>query len=192
MTLASSGTMSIGGTTTDRSINLELGRSATATSSLGETDLRSLAGVSSGTISISDFYGASLYDWTVTITLGSTTYFGQTFQGYGSVGNRPYGYAGRFSVPDCVAEAVREYVDDMYMSLASDSRIYFRDILELYRYWDGVQIHIYVPSKHNNTEDGFILDLSSPMCAGLMEWATTNNLITDIEEKNKYKGETDA
>ena len=31
MTLASSGTMSIGGTTTDRSINLELGRSATAT-----------------------------------------------------------------------------------------------------------------------------------------------------------------
>lgn len=113
-------------------------------------------------------------------------------QGYGSVGNRPYGYAGRFSVPDCVAEAVREYVDDMYMSLASDSRIYFRDILELYRYWDGVQIHIYVPSKHNNTEDGFILDLSSPMCAGLMEWATTNNLITDIEEKNKYKGETDA
>ena len=82
MTLATSGTMSIGGTTTDRSINLELGRSATATSSMGETDLRSLAGVSSGAISISDFYGASLYDWTTTITVGSLTYFGQSYVGY--------------------------------------------------------------------------------------------------------------
>jgi len=87
MTLASSGTMSIGGTTTDRSINLELGRSATATSSMGETDLRTLAGVASGAISMDDFYGASSYDWAVTITLGSATYVGQTFQGYGSVGD---------------------------------------------------------------------------------------------------------
>lgn len=59
MPLETSGTLSIGGTTTNRSINLELGRSATATSSLGETDLRDLAGVASGTISISNFYGAS-------------------------------------------------------------------------------------------------------------------------------------
>ena len=59
MALESSGTMSIGGSTSGRSINLELGRSANATSSLGETDLRDLAGVSSGAISMSDFYGAS-------------------------------------------------------------------------------------------------------------------------------------
>jgi hypothetical protein len=59
MALETSGTLSIGGTTTNRSINLELGRSATATSSLGETDLRDLADVASGTISISNFYGAS-------------------------------------------------------------------------------------------------------------------------------------
>ena len=56
MALETSGTLSIGGTTTNRSINLELGRSATATSSLGETDLRDLAGVASGTISISNFW----------------------------------------------------------------------------------------------------------------------------------------
>ena len=89
MTLASSGTMSIGGSTTDRSINVELGRSATATSNMGETDLRTLAGVSSGAISMSDFYGASAfsYDWTVTVTNQSATIFGQSFQGYGSVGN---------------------------------------------------------------------------------------------------------
>jgi len=59
MTLESSGTMSIGGSTSGRSINLELGRSATATSNLNESDLRTLAEVSSGAISISDFYGKS-------------------------------------------------------------------------------------------------------------------------------------
>ena len=59
MTLAASGEMSIGGSTSTRSINLELGRSATATSSMGESALRTLAGVSSGAISMSNFYGKS-------------------------------------------------------------------------------------------------------------------------------------
>ena len=87
MTLASSGTMSIGGTTQDRSINLELKRSATATSSMGETSLRDLADVSSGTISMSNFYGKSYYKWFNTVTIGNVQAFGQTFEGYGSVGN---------------------------------------------------------------------------------------------------------
>jgi hypothetical protein len=64
MTLNSSGTISIGGSTTGQSINLELGRSATATSSLNETDLRTLAGVASGAISLSSFYGKSNADYT--------------------------------------------------------------------------------------------------------------------------------
>lgn len=59
MTLAASGTMSIGGSTSTRSINLELGRAAGATSSMGESALRTLAGVSSGAISMSNFYGKS-------------------------------------------------------------------------------------------------------------------------------------
>jgi hypothetical protein len=59
MTLAASGEMSIGGTTATRSINLELSRAAGATSSLGEAALRTLAGVASGAISISNFYGKS-------------------------------------------------------------------------------------------------------------------------------------
>ena len=70
MTLATSGTMSIGGTTATRSINLELGRSATANSSLNETDLRSLAGVSSGAISLSNFYGKSSSLDSQTVTVG--------------------------------------------------------------------------------------------------------------------------
>jgi len=64
MTLASSGEMSIGGSVTNRSINVELGRSATATSNLNETDLRTLAGKASGAIALSDFYGKSNTDVT--------------------------------------------------------------------------------------------------------------------------------
>ena len=85
MALASSGTMSIGGTTTNRSINLELGRSATATSSMGETDLRTLAGIASGAISMDDFYGASASLWTTGISTGSRTVTSTTYTGYGNI-----------------------------------------------------------------------------------------------------------
>ena len=62
MTLVSSGEISIGGAVTDRSINLELGRAAGATSNLNETDLRSLAGITTpgAQISLADFYGKSV------------------------------------------------------------------------------------------------------------------------------------
>ena len=59
MGLVNSGSISIGGSTVGRSINLELGRSATATSSLNDSALRDLADVSSGAISLSSFYGKS-------------------------------------------------------------------------------------------------------------------------------------
>ncbi len=59
MALASSGTMSIGGTSANRSINVELGLAQNANSSLGQTNFRNLAGVASGVIKMSDFYGAS-------------------------------------------------------------------------------------------------------------------------------------
>lgn len=63
MTMVSTGEISIGGSATsgglNRSINIELGRAATATSSLNESALRTLAGVPSGAISLSNFYGKS-------------------------------------------------------------------------------------------------------------------------------------
>lgn len=59
MPLNPSGPISIGGSTVGQSINLELGRAATATSSLNDSALRSLAGVPSGQISLSNFYGKS-------------------------------------------------------------------------------------------------------------------------------------
>ncbi len=57
MALNSSGQISLGGSTTGESIALELGRSATDAVSLTETDVRSLAGVSTGAISLSNLYG---------------------------------------------------------------------------------------------------------------------------------------
>jgi hypothetical protein len=68
MTLNSSGPISLGGSTAGQSINLELGKSATATVSLNDTDVRTLAGVASGAIIVpTNFYGKS----NVSITLGS-------------------------------------------------------------------------------------------------------------------------
>jgi hypothetical protein len=60
MTLAASGFIAIGGTATNRSINLELGRAQNATSALGESALRTLAGVPSGPVVLPvDFWGKS-------------------------------------------------------------------------------------------------------------------------------------
>lgn len=70
MALASSGSISIGGTTSGRSINLELSRSATASSNLNETALRSLAQRTSGSISLSHFHGKSSVLETQTVTVG--------------------------------------------------------------------------------------------------------------------------
>ena len=63
MTMVSSGQISLGGSATsgglNQSVNIELGRSATATISLGESAVRTLAGVASGAISLSNLYGKS-------------------------------------------------------------------------------------------------------------------------------------
>lgn len=70
MALESSGTISIGGSTQGRSINLELNRSATATSNLNEQPLRLLAQRSSGIISLGDFRGKSNALDTQTVVVG--------------------------------------------------------------------------------------------------------------------------
>ena len=59
MALNPSGPISLGGSTVGQSINLELGNSATATASINSSAFRTLAGVPSGQISLSNFYGKS-------------------------------------------------------------------------------------------------------------------------------------
>jgi hypothetical protein len=56
MTICASGEISLGGSTTGRSVNLELGRSATAAICMNEAAVRCLAAKNSGAISMSDFY----------------------------------------------------------------------------------------------------------------------------------------
>ena len=59
MALNNSGPLSLGGSTVGQSINLELGVSATALASINSSPFRTLAGVATGQISISNFYGKS-------------------------------------------------------------------------------------------------------------------------------------
>ena len=62
MTLNASGPISLGGSTTGESINLELGQSATASISLGSFNTRGLAGVPSGAIALpTNFWGKTGY-----------------------------------------------------------------------------------------------------------------------------------
>lgn len=72
MPLNSSGPISIGGTTVGQSINLELGRTATASSNLNETNLRNLAIKSSGAISLNDFRGKAAVNVTDKETIDVT------------------------------------------------------------------------------------------------------------------------
>lgn len=59
MPLNSSGPISLGGPTTGQSVNLELGKGATDTIAMNDANVRTLAGVPTGPIAFSDFYGKS-------------------------------------------------------------------------------------------------------------------------------------
>ena len=67
MALQGSGAISI------NNINVELGKAGTTTSSLGLADFRTLAGVASGAISMSNFYGKSKY---ISASGGTITTYG--------------------------------------------------------------------------------------------------------------------
>lgn len=71
MALNSSGQISMGGSTSGESINLELGRPATQAINLNESEVRSLAGVPTGAISLNNFYGkSSAAEWIQTNSQG--------------------------------------------------------------------------------------------------------------------------
>lgn len=73
--------MSMGGSTAGRSINCELGCSGTAQISLDDADVRDLADVPSGAISLDDFYGASAIPDVGTASLGEETTAGGFYMG---------------------------------------------------------------------------------------------------------------
>jgi hypothetical protein len=106
MALASSGTMSIGGIAANRSINLELGLSQNATSSMGSTTLRNLAGVTSGTIQMSDFYGASASSCTSYSSSVNKTYYHDGSSSFPVVGDKV------FSNSSCTTSLADGYYKD--------------------------------------------------------------------------------
>lgn len=74
MALNNSGKISLGGSTSGESINLELGQLASATISLNDTNVRTLAGVASGQISMpSDFWGKSTASHWISVITGLTS-----------------------------------------------------------------------------------------------------------------------
>lgn len=92
MALNATGPISLGGSTTGQSVNLELGKSATAQISMGDAAVRSLIGVSSGAVAMpTNFWGKSKgFTYTGTMTQGtavdgSFTYYGFSRGNFGSL-----------------------------------------------------------------------------------------------------------
>jgi len=73
MALNASGPISLGGSTSGQSINLELGLSATAAISLNDAAVRTLLGAASGAITFNNAYGKSSAPPSPTVTLTNVT-----------------------------------------------------------------------------------------------------------------------
>lgn len=86
MTLNSSGPISLGGSTSGQSVNLELGNAGTAQISMNDAAVRTLTGKASGAVIMpTDFYGKSTaFQYTGTITQDTFTSGSLTYYGYNS------------------------------------------------------------------------------------------------------------
>jgi hypothetical protein len=89
MALNSSGPISLGGATVGQSINVELGQTSVTTISLNDTNVRTLAGVASGAITMpTNFWGKSSANNFITLFSASTALYSVTdCYGYDSLGN---------------------------------------------------------------------------------------------------------
>lgn len=85
------------------------------------------------------------------------------YNGEDVIGNRPYGWAEKFTVPKEVTDNLRLYEGQLYPSFATDSEVYIRGIATIHTYTDGTQLQLNVnwgnKSNYNRKEYGFILDL---------------------------------
>ena len=73
MTLNASGAISLGGSVTGQSVNLQLGQGAATQVSMNDTNVRTLAGIASGAIDFNSFHGKpSFIGGTYTYTANGT------------------------------------------------------------------------------------------------------------------------
>ena len=100
--------------------------------------------------------------------------------------NREYGYADKFTVPPVVTDSLLEMEADLYPSLATEQQIYFRDIVELHAYVDGVQLLMKAPSAEWNTPDGFVLDLPAQRFSPFIAFVEAVGLLTNHEGEQRF------
>jgi len=107
-------------------------------------------------------------------------------------GNREYGYADKFTVPPVVADAIAELHDNshqhkLFPSLTSDtSPMYYRGLLSVHAYADGVQLHVAVPHGENNSEGMFITDLPAQRFGKLIAFLDDNGLLINHEGEQRF------
>ena len=119
MALPASGQIDVG------QISVELGRGSTATTSLGESVSRYLAGVASGAISMSSFYGDSItpnaVDWT---NIGGDTY---------AVGNT--------QTINGITQNISLTIASTDMAISGSAENFFQGSFEIYLYVNGSYVN---------------------------------------------------
>jgi hypothetical protein len=118
-------------------------------------------------------------------TTGTNMLHLQVFGEVGEYGNRPYGYADKFSVPPVVTASVAT-VEAPYPSFASAQEIYIRDIATVHGYADGVQLHITAPSTEWNAPHGFVLDLPAQRFSAFIAFVEAVGLLTNHEGEQRF------
>ena len=110
-------------------------------------------------------------------------------QGWGSQGNREYGYARKVTVPPEVTDSLAKYEAKMFYSLASPEKIYYRNVIEVVSYSDGYQIHLELNDSNANNGKVWILDITQPQCSDWIKWLEANNLIVTDDTQTKFTGD---
>lgn len=103
-----------------------------------------------------------------------------------TAGNRDYGYADKFSVPPVVTDSLREYDGKLFQSLATESPIYFRGLVTIQGYVDGVQMCLNVPSSEWNTPHGFVLDLPAQRFSTFIAFIESVGLLRNNEGEQRF------
>ena len=109
-------------------------------------------------------------------------------QGWGSQGNREYGYARKFTVPPEVTDSLAKYSAKHFPSLASNEKIYYRNVIEVVQYSDGYQIRLNFKDTDANDGNRWVLDINTPQCDAWISWLDKNNLI-EFEKGTKFTGD---
>jgi hypothetical protein len=110
-------------------------------------------------------------------------------QGWGYVGNRDYGFAQKFTVPTDITDSLDKFqAAHVYESLASDAKIYYREVLSVQKYADGYQIQIFLNDKNANLNKTWCLDMNIPQCSNFISWLEDNDMVTDCGEETRFVG----